>query len=1536
MKKRLLALCLAAAMLLGMMPALTMPAKAAAPADQSLVIDPNATGYALSLAEDGNRYIWNAGGPYWDLRVWRGASTLAWNMPAALDHSYNMRLDLNMNVYPENQYDTSDGTITVNTDGTVTANGWLMKITDTDANGGVVFANRYFDGTTWKVRFLLPDCTSSAPVDLGADGSSAFATYSILWKADGSAAVLYNSVEKGAVEGVTWTHAQIAEKGISAAAADGIDVTCRFTYAASASGTTRTARAFLKGVTVTHTLAPVLLNGDVDLVSMIASSDGTVLGTGSTLTTAGFQTRWRDTFWHLQASGNRLSHTLTTPAESFLLDHSKDMVVKVQVNFANGNTKLDDSTAPVLDQGMLTTVVDGDTGNYIAANLYKDSTGAFKIAMEGADNTVSLGNGALSGGETYLSGVVTYKWHADGSVTVYLDGVEKGSFTGVTMTDASLTADKVQIDYRYDAQGISGCQAYLYQINVTHEEPPAPPAPAAVNAYFTAETLTAEGALTESSWVSADFVEVATGISAAVLVNKGTAYVALKSATAETATVKLGEAEAEATFKNGVAEVSFANAVNAYGATAELTVGTDTANVTFVTKTVNLEEIVVSGSLNLKNNGTGNFTLGGSYCDFSANNATRNVYITAAKDSNLVLDTTKQTLFNLGANVYSANGSATTGAASIKDNKIAVTNGFLVTLKDYESGKFLYAYLTNSPSNEWQMGFLKPDGTTNVYVPLGISSTANTSYVSIATLRWNPNGSVDVISGGVVKGSVLGVTWTVDSTKDAGTAWNPTADATGTATTSDFIRYDNKTMGNRILLVDSGIAATYQAAWPYTAVKDAYDDIATTLEQDLVAAIEDDIDTNDLAYLPPEIDHDYLGTIALTWSDTAELVSANGMVKIPETDTETTLTAKVGEDVIWTGTATVKAADPIYALFTPNANATWGNAIFAQLNNSTDTVAVLAENKDTVYVAVKGANGPATVILGGVEEPITIVDGMGVATFNNVGMSAYGEQRTIKVTTATGSLETKVIFDAKQIKLPTPNTISTVLYENLPSGYPSTGMKHTAGETLIRIVSGQSGLWTKSGEYGDIVIDRSQNVKINLAMSFQEGFFTGVKSSLYVTDGFALSNYVSNVVRFTIKDYETATFLNVYLTADENQNILLGFLENDLTTNTYVDLGVSVADDGKDFKEDGTTPDIYSVSLNDLYLVWNTDGSVTVMLGDEVKDTVQNATWTVNTGRNPGRAENPTLLSAGATATAYDFVNVTSGTSGSNQGYFNGLSFTTMAPAEVEDITLYQEGDYKYNLDLGSDIGFNFKVPYNPGATITVNAADVQTIYNATEDNAEDGMHLVEANVAGAQMTRPVSVKVVDAYGFTIFDKTTTVKAYVASLSGLDAKTQTLVDAMVNYGAAAQKYFNYEIDDLITEEVSCTDALLGETAADYAATKDGSLDYISAKSATLRLEEKVVIRYYFNAESVEGLVFKCGGKTLTAEQKSEGVWYVDVEVNPQNMATMYTVTVDDTLSVTYSCMTYMTKYAADAELSELLKTMYDYYAAAVAYLAPAN
>ena len=110
--------------------------------------------------------------------------------------------------------------------------------------------------------------------------------------------------------------------------------------------------------------------------------------------------------------------------------------------------------------------------------------------------------------------------------------------------------------------------------------------------------------------------------------------------------------------------------------------------------------------------------------------------------------------------------------------------------------------------------------------------------------------------------------------------------------------------------------------------------------------------------------------------------------------------------------------------------------------------------------------------------------------------------------------------------------------------------------------------------------------------------------------------------------------------------------------------------------------------------------------------------------------------------------------------------------------------------------------------------------------------------------------------------------------------------------------------------------------------------------ASVLHQDKTAVRFYFVADSVDGLTFMVDGNVYEPVSKN-GMFYIEVaDINPQNLADNLNVLVTDgtgNLAVQYSPLTYMVrmyhKTGADVNNKALVQAMYGYYMAAKNYMA---
>ena len=268
-----------------------------------------------------------------------------------------------------------------------------------------------------------------------------------------------------------------------------------------------------------------------------------------------------------------------------------------------------------------------------------------------------------------------------------------------------------------------------------------------------------------------------------------------------------------------------------------------------------------------------------------------------------------------------------------------------------------------------------------------------------------------------------------------------------------------------------------------------------------------------------------------------------------------------------------------------------------------------------------------------------------------------------------------------------------------------------------------------------------------------------------------------------------------------------------------------------------------------------------------------------------------------------------------------------------------------WNITLSDNIGLNFAVKVDEeladhsaveitveGNTKTVNLADV--VKN------ENGQYLISVELAAAQMTEPVQVKTLLS-GAVVEEKTYTVRQYADYILNGDyaENTKVLVKRMLNYGAAAQTYFDYNTGNMANTGYEMTDVPAISEAA-LGSVTNGDVNGIDYYGASLLFESRIGVRFYFTVTGrIENYTFTDPQGNIYEPVEKGGRYYVEVmNINPNEYDDVIEITVTDgadTLVVGYSPMRYISrKYygADDAKLVNLVAQMYQYHKAAEVYL----
>lgn len=261
-----------------------------------------------------------------------------------------------------------------------------------------------------------------------------------------------------------------------------------------------------------------------------------------------------------------------------------------------------------------------------------------------------------------------------------------------------------------------------------------------------------------------------------------------------------------------------------------------------------------------------------------------------------------------------------------------------------------------------------------------------------------------------------------------------------------------------------------------------------------------------------------------------------------------------------------------------------------------------------------------------------------------------------------------------------------------------------------------------------------------------------------------------------------------------------------------------------------------------------------------------------------------------------------------------------------------------WGLTLGSDLIVKFNIyvdsSIRASASVQITVADNTETSDTKDLTFSQNLCQVSMPVAAAQMTDTITVKLIN--GSQSVSRSYTVLSYAKTIlaGNYDAATKTLVREMLNYGAAAQTYFDYKTDALATAGVTGMETAGKESVPEMAETDisiSGQLANLGFYGASLVYRDKIAVRFYFNG-SVDGVDF--GGKT--AELKDD-MYYVEIaDILPQNLNQQITVTATDavgnTLTVSYSPMHYIVRMNQKdhTNLQNLMKALYNYHLAAKA------
>ena len=273
-----------------------------------------------------------------------------------------------------------------------------------------------------------------------------------------------------------------------------------------------------------------------------------------------------------------------------------------------------------------------------------------------------------------------------------------------------------------------------------------------------------------------------------------------------------------------------------------------------------------------------------------------------------------------------------------------------------------------------------------------------------------------------------------------------------------------------------------------------------------------------------------------------------------------------------------------------------------------------------------------------------------------------------------------------------------------------------------------------------------------------------------------------------------------------------------------------------------------------------------------------------------------------------------------------GVSAETASPLKGTSVT------------LGSGLAVNFyaEVADTEASAMTFCVkGTTQTVPVTQAQHIEGNLYAFPCAIAPAQITQTIEATLSDS-GNT-YQTSTSARAYaeklVASRQWDKLAAADLMVATLNYGAAAQNYFDYNTENLANSGYE-KPAVATIPEADASNMVSGSAEGISVYGATLVVKSRIAVRFYFTVSgNIEDYTFSTG----EAPVLKNGLYYEEIpDINPQDYDKAITLTVNDTLSVTYSPMDYISRVyykTEDAQLKDLLSQLYQYHLTAVDYLA---
>ncbi|MBP3634582.1 MAG: hypothetical protein J6J43_08430 [Oscillospiraceae bacterium] len=250
------------------------------------------------------------------------------------------------------------------------------------------------------------------------------------------------------------------------------------------------------------------------------------------------------------------------------------------------------------------------------------------------------------------------------------------------------------------------------------------------------------------------------------------------------------------------------------------------------------------------------------------------------------------------------------------------------------------------------------------------------------------------------------------------------------------------------------------------------------------------------------------------------------------------------------------------------------------------------------------------------------------------------------------------------------------------------------------------------------------------------------------------------------------------------------------------------------------------------------------------------------------------------------------------------------------------------NMALGNELQINFIIPNtlpNDGsytAYITQTSGNDEEVALIEVPQSEwsmfDGAHRrISVRVRAMEMADQLTMEIKDKDGYSHSEPyATSVQAYAASVLqavGVSAYMKTLAVDMLNYGAAAQKHFNYNTQRLATSVLTDAQKVLGSSAVECV---DHHVTGLNNVGSNLVLDDCILLNMFFDGlygKNVANMYATVSFTNFQGEEKSvriEGKEFEQFGLDGDR----YRVTIDDIVLADARSLVTVNLYFADGTL----------------------